>query len=438
MYASTRNGRSSAARPSSSPRTIVSSPPRWRPRTSASNVTVGSGSAMPGIIARRGQRRSHHRLGRPDRLRGGARTSRVGPRRRRHRQRHARVRSSAPRHRRAGAASGWSASSSEPTATSTSTSATAPACSSCSSSYGNDDRAGRPLRRAAVARLGRDASRSPTSTSTPAARSTCSRRRACTRPTRRSSSCRRTRSTATRPTALPLVELETRFEIDPAPPLRTTASARTCPSTRACTAVFGASKVAADVMVQEYGRYFGMQTACFRGGTLTGPQHSATELHGFLGYVMRCAIDGHAVHRLRLQGQAGARRDPQPRPDPRVRRVLPRAPRSPRSTTSAAGASATAPSSRRSRMRQEIAGRELAVALRRAQPDRRPHLVDRRATSASRPLSRLAPRIRRRADPRRDPRGRTRSAGRVIDARQAQPARRSRRRRRLRGGGRLA
>lgn len=54
--------------------------------------------------------------------------------------------------------------------------------------------------------------------------------------------------------------------------------------------LFGASKVAADVLVQEYGRYFSMQTACFRGGTLTGPQHSATQLHGFLGYVMRCTM----------------------------------------------------------------------------------------------------------------------------------------------------
>src|SRR6266498_4438476 len=51
--------------------------------------------------------------------------------------------------------------------------------------------------------------------------------------------------------------------------------------------VFGASKVAADVMAQEYGRYFGMRTACFRGGTLTGPNHSATELHGFLASGMR-------------------------------------------------------------------------------------------------------------------------------------------------------
>ena len=56
--------------------------------------------------------------------------------------------------------------------------------------------------------------------------------------------------------------------------------------------VFGASKVAADVLVQEYGRYFGLRTACFRGGTLTGPNHSAAELHGFLAYVMRCVMTG--------------------------------------------------------------------------------------------------------------------------------------------------
>jgi CDP-paratose 2-epimerase len=52
--------------------------------------------------------------------------------------------------------------------------------------------------------------------------------------------------------------------------------------------IFGASKVAADIMVQEYGRYFGMKTACFRGGCLTGPAHSAAELHGFLAYLIKC------------------------------------------------------------------------------------------------------------------------------------------------------
>ena len=56
--------------------------------------------------------------------------------------------------------------------------------------------------------------------------------------------------------------------------------------------LFGASKVAADVMVQEYGRYFNMKTACFRGGCLTGPAHSAAELHGFLAYLIKCCSEG--------------------------------------------------------------------------------------------------------------------------------------------------
>jgi len=55
--------------------------------------------------------------------------------------------------------------------------------------------------------------------------------------------------------------------------------------------IFGASKVAADIMVQEYGRYFGMRTCCLRGGCLTGPSHSGVQLHGFLSYLIRCNID---------------------------------------------------------------------------------------------------------------------------------------------------
>lgn len=92
-----------------------------------------------------------------------------------------------------------------------------------------------------------------------------------------------------RPNSLPLVELATRWEIEPGHEyeggIREDMSIDTC-----LHSVFGASKVAADLMVQEYGRYFDLPTACFRGGTLTGPQHSAAQLHGFLGYVMRCAM----------------------------------------------------------------------------------------------------------------------------------------------------
>jgi CDP-paratose 2-epimerase len=92
-----------------------------------------------------------------------------------------------------------------------------------------------------------------------------------------------------RPNALPLVELDTRYEIESGHSY--VGGIREDMSIDACLhSLFGASKVAADVLVQEYGRYFQMPTACFRGGTLTGPQHSATQLHGFLAYVMRCAM----------------------------------------------------------------------------------------------------------------------------------------------------
>jgi len=94
-----------------------------------------------------------------------------------------------------------------------------------------------------------------------------------------------------RPNDLPLVEGETRYEIEPGHPYEA-GIAEDMAIDSCLHSVFGASKVAADVMVQEYGRYFGMSTACFRGGTLTGPNHAAAELHGFLAYVMRCAMVG--------------------------------------------------------------------------------------------------------------------------------------------------
>ncbi len=92
-----------------------------------------------------------------------------------------------------------------------------------------------------------------------------------------------------RPNSLPLIELKTRWEIDPGHSY--VAGIREDMSIDATLhSLFGASKTAADVLVQEYGRYFGMRTACFRGGTLTGPRHAGAELHGFLSYLMRCAM----------------------------------------------------------------------------------------------------------------------------------------------------
>ncbi len=95
-----------------------------------------------------------------------------------------------------------------------------------------------------------------------------------------------------RPNTLPLIEQETRWEVDPAHEYAEHGIDETM-SIDACThSLFGASKVAADVLVQEYGKYFGMKTACFRGGCLTGPGHSGAELHGFLSYLMKCAVSG--------------------------------------------------------------------------------------------------------------------------------------------------
>lgn len=93
------------------------------------------------------------------------------------------------------------------------------------------------------------------------------------------------------PNRLPLVELETRWEI-PEGHTYNAGVREDMSIDQTLHSVFGASKVAADVMVQEYGRYFDMPTACFRGGTLTGPSHSAAELHGFLAYLVKCALSG--------------------------------------------------------------------------------------------------------------------------------------------------
>jgi len=92
------------------------------------------------------------------------------------------------------------------------------------------------------------------------------------------------------PNELPLVELETRW--DYADPAHREGIDETMRIDRTMHSLFGASKVAADVLVQEYGRYFGLPTVCFRGGCLTGPHHSGAELHGFLAYLARAVRDG--------------------------------------------------------------------------------------------------------------------------------------------------
>lgn len=93
------------------------------------------------------------------------------------------------------------------------------------------------------------------------------------------------------PNHLPLVELDNRWEIDPNHTYKS-GIREDMSIDQTLHSLFGASKVAADILVQEYGRYFGLRTACFRGGCLTGPNHSGTQLHGFLAYLMKCAVTG--------------------------------------------------------------------------------------------------------------------------------------------------
>src|SRR5271170_7056607 len=93
-----------------------------------------------------------------------------------------------------------------------------------------------------------------------------------------------------RPNELPLVECDTRWEPNASHPYAALGVPETMSIDGTMHSLFGVSKVAADVLVQEYGRYFGMKTAAFRGGCLTGPSHSGAQLHGFLAYLMRCTI----------------------------------------------------------------------------------------------------------------------------------------------------
>ena len=104
------------------------------------------------------------------------------------------------------------------------------------------------------------------------------------------------------PNRLPLVELEKRWEIDPSHPYAAGID-ESMSIDQTKHSLFGASKVAADILVQEYGRYFGMKTVCFRGGCLTGPGHAGTELHGFLAYLMKCAATGAPYRVFGYQGK---------------------------------------------------------------------------------------------------------------------------------------
>ncbi|MEM6485472.1 MAG: NAD-dependent epimerase/dehydratase family protein [Pseudomonadota bacterium] len=104
-----------------------------------------------------------------------------------------------------------------------------------------------------------------------------------------------------RPNTIKLKELETRWDYDD--PDYTNGISETFPIDQSKHSLFGASKVAADVMVQEYGRYFDLPSCCLRGGCLTGPNHSGVELHGFLSYLVKCNLEGRQYNIFGYQGK---------------------------------------------------------------------------------------------------------------------------------------
>jgi CDP-paratose 2-epimerase len=103
------------------------------------------------------------------------------------------------------------------------------------------------------------------------------------------------------PNEIPLKELIKRWDYDD--PTYTGGIAETFRIDQSKHSVFGASKVAADIMVQEYGRYFGLPTCCLRGGCLTGPNHCGVELHGFLSFLIKCNLEGRTYKVFGYKGK---------------------------------------------------------------------------------------------------------------------------------------
>ncbi|MBI1349333.1 NAD-dependent epimerase/dehydratase family protein [bacterium] len=104
-----------------------------------------------------------------------------------------------------------------------------------------------------------------------------------------------------RPNTIPLAELESRWDYSDPAYARGIDESLSIDQSRH--SLFGASKVAADVMVQEYGRYFNMPTCCLRGGCLTGPNHTGVELHGFLSFLVKCNLEGREYRVFGYKGK---------------------------------------------------------------------------------------------------------------------------------------
>ena len=211
------------------------------------------------------------------------------------------------------------------------------------------------------------------------------------------------------PNRLPLEQLETRLELPEDHPyfggIDTTMSIDAT-----LHSLFGASKTAADLLVQEYGRYFEMPTVCFRAGCLTGPNHAGAQLHGFLAYLMKCTVTGEPYTVFGYDGYQV--RDNLHSAD--LVDAFLRFHESPRAAAiyNIGGGRENACSMREAiELCERIAGRELSWEMSDDGADRRPPLVDQRPRRVQLRLRRLAAAARPGDDPARDPRGQRRALG---------------------------
>ena len=152
--------------------------------------------------------------------------------------------------------------------------------------------------------------------------------------------------------------------------------------------LFGASKVAADVMVQEYGRYFNMPTCCLRGGCLTGPNHSGVELHGFLSYLIKCNIEGREYKVFGYKGKQ-VRDNIHSQDVARFMFEFWKAPRVAEVYNLGGGKGNSCSILEAFEMAEAITGRPMQLSLRRGKPHRRPHLLLQRSSQDARALSGL-------------------------------------------------
>ena len=204
------------------------------------------------------------------------------------------------------------------------------------------------------------------------------------------------------PNRLPLVELDKRWEIAPEHLYRNGID-ETMSIDQTKHSLFGASKVAADVLVQEYGRYFGMKTGCFRGGCLTGPAHAGTELHGFLAYLMKCTVTEKPY---RVFGYKGKQVRDNIHSHDLVNAFWEffQAPRPGEVYNLGGSRHSNCSMLEAIDLCEQISRRHPRLVLRRRQPDRRPHLVDQRRSQVSIALPRLAVPLQSARHPARNPR----------------------------------